>query len=414
MVVLRWAESEDLREIARISARCFPGYDEAGRLERIRNDPRCDTGDILVAHVDGRMAGGATLIAQGLWTGGVELPTGGVASVQVDPDFRRRGIAQAVMKRIFEAHRERAFCLSMLFPYDPVFYRRLGYSTLVRWIELHLRTASLPLSDLAQSVRTATEEDLDGVIECHRRSLPGRNGGMSRAAEFWKARILTGSRRVAVFEADGRIEGYFIYELTSTGDSLQQHLYVREWVAPGALAQPALLGYLKQQQAQCSAVRLFAPADCPWPHLLAEPRSLRYDNPEHGCYSSGATGTGPMVRVQNLGQLFGSGRRFAGHPLACRFRVVEISPVLVEDKNNPPAEEVVVEFDGTKASVSSRGVSAWFECDPGTMAQVFFGAATPHQAALWGLARADSADTLAKLEVLFRQDAPFVHPSDYF
>jgi len=414
MISLRWAKPKDVESIARINARCFPTSDSTDRAERIRNDARCNISDILVAEENGRIVGSTTLIPQKVWTGGTEHAQGGVAAVQVDPDFRRRGLGHVLMKRIDQAHRERGFPLSMLHPYSPVFYRRLGYAPIERWIELRLRAAALPECEAAMSVRTATGDDLEAVIECHRRSLPSHNGGMTRSPQVWMQRIFGGRRMVAIFERDRQVDGYFIYELHPTHDVLQQLMYVREWVAPDDEVARALFGYLAAQKAQCPEVRLFAPVDCPLMLFLSEPRSLAYENPQDGHYSSGTMGTSAMARVVDLARLFAAGRRLAGPPLACRFRLIETRGAPVGDAGDASVEEVGVEFDGSTAQLTRQSPSAWLECDPGTMAQVYFGAVGPREAVRWGAARADSVETLEKLEVLFAQSAPFVHPLDFF
>lgn len=413
MVVLRWATSDDVEQIARVQTRCFPGPDIDERIARIRNDARCQISDILTAEIEGRIVGSATLIPQRVWTGGAEHPQGGVAAVQVDPDYRRRGIAQALMRRILEAHRERGYALSMLHPYNPLFYRRLGYAPVERWIELRLRTASLPESDAATAVRTAEAGDFDRIVECHRRSLAQHNGGLSRTRAVWEQRIIDPRRTIAVFEREGRVEGYVIYELLPTSDALQQILQVREWVALGDEAARAIFGYLAMQKAQCPETRLFAPVDFPLMLFLFEPRSPVYENPANGRYTSGSIGTSAMARTVSLARLFSCGRRFTGPPMKCLFRVLEAVRNTAGNERSG-VEEVGVEFDGTRAQVTSEKPAYWFECDAGTMAQVYFGAVRPSDAARWGAARADSTDTLDKLDILFSQRAPFIHPLDFF
>jgi predicted acetyltransferase len=414
MVNLRWAKDDDLEAIARIAMRCFPAAGPPDRAERIRSDARCSIGDILVAELGGRIVGGATVIPQRVWTGGCEHPQGGVASVQVDPDFRRHGIGQAVMQRVLEGHRERELPLSMLYPYNPPFYRRLGYATIERWIELRLRTGALTDCEEASAVHTAAPDDFNRIVTCHHRSLAGHNGGLTRPPDVWKQRVLSESRTVAVFETGQQVEGYCIYELHPTTDSLQQTLQIREWVALGGRAACALAGYIARQQAQCPETRLFVPVDSPLLALLAEPRSSVYDNPTSGRYSSGATGTASMARVIDLASAIQCGRRFVGPPLTCCFRIVESAQVIVDEAGTPPLDHVSIDFDGMQAQLTQKTPSAWFECDPGTMAQIYFGTVRPSHAAYWGVARADCANTLNRLDALFAQRAPFVHPLDYF
>jgi len=412
MITTRWARPEDLEAIAQIHARCFPGPDGGStRAERLRDDCRFDFGDMLVAETDGRIVGGAVVIPQRVWTGGAEHPAGGVASVQVHPDFRRLGIARKVMGAILDAHLERGYGISMLYPFSPPFYRRLGYAPVGGWLLLRLRTAELVRATGERPlVRTAAADDLDAIIACHARSLEHHNGGIARSRGVWEQRILSATRKVAVYERNGRVEGYFIYELLPTKDHLQQTLYVREFVALDDEAERHLFAHIGAQHAQCPEVRFFAPPDSRLPLLLAEPRSPDYENPLEGRYTSGLAGTGLMARVVDPAVLFRAKRRYEGPHFSCRFRVFDKNPA----DGSETVREVSVEFDGTSAHVVENHPSAWLECDPGTMAQIYFGALSPRTAVRWGAAQTDSPETTAALDALFDQEAPFIHPLDFF
>jgi hypothetical protein len=80
----------------------------------------------------------------------------------------------------------------------------------------------------------------------------------------------------------------------------------------------------------------------------------------------------------------------------------------------PATQEIAVAFEQGSTHTAERPPEACFECDPGTMAQVYFGAVRPSDAVRMGAATADSPETIETLDALMGQRMPFLHPLDVF
>jgi len=94
-------------------------FDRDGRLVASASGFRFET------HVGGR--------AQGLL---------GIAAVQTAPAARRRGLARRLIRRLLQDARQQGIAWSMLYPFDPDFYARLGWQSLPSSVKLRLPIAA--------------------------------------------------------------------------------------------------------------------------------------------------------------------------------------------------------------------------------------------------------------------------------
>ena len=100
-VTVRSATLDDLDEIARVKTVCFGG--DLGRRRRaMENNPKYNYRDMVVAEIDGHIAGTGMAFSTQMWISGVPLPMGAVAGVATLPEYRSRGVASAVMQALIE------------------------------------------------------------------------------------------------------------------------------------------------------------------------------------------------------------------------------------------------------------------------------------------------------------------------
>ena len=78
------------------------------------------------------------------WFGGMEVQVGGVATVGVAPEARRKGHGTALLTRVHEVARARGDAATVLYPFRQAFYSRFGYATTSPYRRLRLHPASIP------------------------------------------------------------------------------------------------------------------------------------------------------------------------------------------------------------------------------------------------------------------------------
>ena len=128
--MIRHAEHSDIRALASLWARSFPG--ERSVEERVRH---LETGGVFggiesawLEERDGRMAGAFRAYALTQHMHGTPYRMMGLAAVAVDETARRRGIARDLCMHAIRVARDRGDVLSMLYPFRPSFYHGLGWA----------------------------------------------------------------------------------------------------------------------------------------------------------------------------------------------------------------------------------------------------------------------------------------------
>ncbi|MBV9947634.1 MAG: GNAT family N-acetyltransferase, partial [Myxococcales bacterium] len=143
---VRPARADDLERLVEIHASAFP--DRRRREERVRQltlHPLAGAGDLWVGVDDGgALVGHALLFPLEAWFGGRRVRVGGIASVGVAPEARRRGVASALLAHLHEVARDRGDALTFLYPFRQRFYAEHGYAPAVAGRRLRLSPQAIP------------------------------------------------------------------------------------------------------------------------------------------------------------------------------------------------------------------------------------------------------------------------------
>jgi GNAT superfamily N-acetyltransferase len=143
----RTARADDLERLIDVHASAFP--DPRSRDDRARNFTRNPLGDltdlwVAVAADSGAIVAHAFLFPLRAWFGGRLVPVGGIASVGVGPEARRRGIGTALVEHLHAVSLARGDALALLYPFRQAFYARIGYAATSSYRRLRLGPASIP------------------------------------------------------------------------------------------------------------------------------------------------------------------------------------------------------------------------------------------------------------------------------
>lgn len=236
-----------------------------------------------------QVAGCASAHSVRLTVPGGEVPVAAVTGVGVRPDYRRRGILRALMRRQLADVHQRGEPVAALWASEGAIYQRFGYglAAMDGYFEVSVaRTAyarSRPAEGRVRIVGEAESADIiPSVYETMRLRTPA---ALSRSEAWWRSGILADpeySRRGAspkfrvVFEADGRAEGYAIYRVKEDWDHRGPRgvLEVREAVTVTPRALRELWRYLFEVDLVRTVKAHHVSVPNPLQYLLAEPRAL--------------------------------------------------------------------------------------------------------------------------------------------
>jgi predicted acetyltransferase len=413
-IAVRPMRRDEADALAQSGARAFKSGDQAlwrSRVFTFEDNPTLAPGDTLVATIDDRLAGHATGFRFRMNLAGAEVPMRGIAAVAVLPDFRRRGVAEALMVALHRQMRRRGEALSMLYAFRNSFYRKLGYGT-VEWVDdVRVTPDQLPASPLRRNVRVLDRDrDAAEVRRLYDRWRAGRTGPLARHEAWWARRVWERANEGALYvdPASGRARGYLLYDVPETPAYPRQDLFVRELVALDGAAMRGLLGYLEGLGDQFKRVLLALPRG-QGVGLLAEYGVVGHADPIRLFETAGHVAAGALLRLVDVPGAFAlhPGPRTNG----ARGRIgLDLEDSIVAAHRR--GFDVAFGTAGARA-VPGRAAADRLRLPVDRLAQVYLGAASARDLLEQGLA-GGSARAAAALDAAFAGPPCFLSPLNAF
>ncbi|GCE22444.1 GNAT family N-acetyltransferase [Dictyobacter kobayashii] len=217
-----------------------PDPDKARDWSRVfLTQPDFQARQLRGAFRDGKQLGGYALFEWILRMGVARISVGCIGMVVVDPDTRKQGVASALMHDAIQFAREQGHSL-LLLDGIPKFYHRYGYTDIfdVTTYDVN-RAAILAHPASPYTVRRATPEDAQAILDLYERRLGGYTGSFERSLEKQEHLLRNRlSRNVVLlaFSPAGTSEGY----LVASREPKAVHaieLAADNWLAQSALMQ---------------------------------------------------------------------------------------------------------------------------------------------------------------------------------
>jgi predicted acetyltransferase len=239
---------------------------------------------------------------------GAQAFTGGVGSVAVGLEHRRRGIARDLIGGYLAEYRRRGASLAVLYPFRPDFYRDLGFGYGAKLNQYRVRLDALSADGARELVRTLGPADVDAFLATYNRAQTRTNGLIRR--ERWRAaaRLCSSTFSTFGYYEGSTLSGFLTLEvrLGESGTTNRNDLYVHELIYDHPAALRGLLAFARSQRDQFAAL-IVNTFDPDFHFALLDPRNGTDRNLYPPVYhETNAQGVGVMYRVIDVGALLGA------------------------------------------------------------------------------------------------------------
>ena len=422
---IRRAVTDDIREIARLWDDAFPGdRTVADRIRMLETGGRFGGLESVMVATDPAhgIVGATKIYRMTQHIAGTAMPMMGLAAVAVAPARRRQGVGARLCIEAIAAAADRGDVISVLYPFRPDYYERLGWGLVGALHEYRFHTRALEAGPTDHHVRRAgLVRDGDAIAACYSRVAAGSNGPIERDRRVWTYRLTgeelgvrpvdaealwTGRREPAVravVHDDGGVTGYALIDYVTGPSPEASTLEVRELLAEDDETYRGLLAHIAAQHDQWPRCHYFARPDERFDDFLTDPRPPGFRGARSLYFPTARVVRGPMLRVLDVPGALRARRFFAaGGAAAATIKVAVTDPQ--RPANDGPW---TVRLDPTGAAGVEPGEApspdVALRTSPPTLARIFAGEIPPTAAALHGRARIDGDGSLLDRAFATRQ-----------
>ena len=412
-MIIRQATGSDGDAIAALLSKSFLEDTSIIRVS-IENNPRYSISNMFV--IEDKSAGSGILgclriTPFDVYTRGVRMPMAGIAAVAVQPEARRRGIADALMGEALKKMYDMDFPISMLFPFRHRFYKKYGYAHVGNMMLYDLSPADIIPFPERSTVRSFVKSDRSRVKRILEQEVQSRGCFTPlRNDAFWDLVVLPKFKDAYVYD-DGEARGYLAFELykeaaAAPGAFSEPVINIKEFVGLNAAAHRGLWGFLSAMGEQVARIRFLGPADYPLHLFLKEPRERDYRRVFFEYKSFSTVAPGFMLRVINVRDALSRLRHSIESP--------SDFVVKVTDGSLPQNSRLLnIHIHNGETIVDDTRRPAQFEADIEIFSQVYSGFLKPSDAVKYGFATGDPS-ILATFDELFTAPSPFIYQFDIF
>ncbi|HHH84586.1 MAG TPA: GNAT family N-acetyltransferase, partial [Firmicutes bacterium] len=295
-------QKEELAAYARIAFDAYPGFEmeDVSRLESYLVKIAEKAGNVrpMGAFRNGVLTGGMLVYDYSMNYRDVFLPVGGVGLVAVDLLHKKEHVCKDLVTSFILESRKRGRMLTLLYPFRPDFYYKMGYGYGAPLYEYRVRTENFIKDSSKEGLEHATAEDREAVVSCYNRVAALTHGMIKRSgADMGRIMAKKGHHAVVVLEK-GEVTGYVIYMFQSAhkNNFVVNDLVIVERMETTPQARERLNTFIGGQRDQCAHV-VYRTFDAEEYHSLTDPRDPTGDLVPDVYHTSHRGAVGLMYRI---------------------------------------------------------------------------------------------------------------------
>lgn len=339
--MIRLLQTEDLKQAADIAALAYPGMliqsDEKKKefMERLATEQDEDNGIQFFGCFDeqGELLGIFRVNDFECNINGKFQRIFGIGMVAVHLLHKKEKVAFQLLSHFHTYARQENVALVSLYPFNPSFYRKMGYGYGPLRYEFKFKPGELIVDGNKSQVKFLTPSDEDAIVSLYNEYAQNNHGMLKRT---WKEKEYIKTRKTYYVgvEEENRLVGALAFTLEPVKDShfLHQHMIIHEWIWSNPSAYKQLASWVSSQQDQVDRI-IFRTNDQSFVYSLSNPLNDSNHVIPSVYHEVATTGSGIMYRITNI-ESFVNGTNF--HGLG---RPQENTKIILEIKDSFIAEQ---------------------------------------------------------------------------
>jgi predicted acetyltransferase len=317
---VRILAAEDFDAFVNIAVNAYPGWKIASEEQKERVKQR-----LLEAHQEEPTITGYGLFREGELQGGMlfhdfrmnclgtRITAGGVGQIAVHLVHKKEHVAKEMMLYFLRHYRERGAPITMLYPFRPDFYKKMGFGYGIKMNQYRLQPTALPKGPSKAHIRYLDKDDKQALLDCYNRFLSKTHGMIEKSERELTRLVENPQHRIVGYEKDGRVLGYLVFTFEHGDNFILNDIHIREFIYESRAALSELTTFLHTQADQIRHVILNT-QDEHFYFLLLDPRNNSSTLIPDVYHESNIQGVGLMYRVIDVPGMFGllKERNFGG------------------------------------------------------------------------------------------------------
>ncbi|MQK95186.1 GNAT family N-acetyltransferase, partial [Escherichia coli] len=143
---------------------------------------------------------------------GKMVDAGGISAVAVLPEYRKRGVADMMLKDALRRMLEAKYPVSLLYAFQHRFYRKYGWEYIGSVVFYEIEPSNIQLFDERFNVRKMRNSEREKIKKVYAEKIKTVNFALWRNDAFWTRVVFPNFPNPYVYD-DGEIKGYVSFEM---------------------------------------------------------------------------------------------------------------------------------------------------------------------------------------------------------
>lgn len=300
-------KNNELKDLSKISSNAYPAIPLSIEQyeDKMRKQNEYDFINFYGVYDKDILLGGMRLHDFKMNLLGHKIIAGGVGSIAVDLLHKKEKVAYEIIKFFLEHYREKGASMALLYPFNPEFYKKMGFGFGTSMYQFTVKPNDLPKGYFKKNIRYLTSEDAEDMCEFYNKMVNKTNGLIEKSTKEFETLFGYGSNKILGYKVDGEILGYMVFYFKKGSDQsfLINDIVITEILFDVPEVFLEMMTFLNSQRDQIRYV-IVNTQDENFRFALGDPRNNSNKLLVSVYHECSTQGTGIMYRVINIKKLF--------------------------------------------------------------------------------------------------------------